>query len=406
MNAGIAQSVERRTENPCVGGSIPSPGILFDERLRLVVTFLLWLLLPILFSCGKKPETGTVEIRIGFYGPLTGNMASFGRQTKQGIDLAISEANKTGKGPRILLFSEDDRGNPEEAQSAVTKLITKYRVMAILGEPSSSGSLAGAPVCQRNGVPMVTPTATNPKVTEAGDCIFRVCWIDPFQGEVMARFGVSNIKAKRFGILFDVSSDYSTGLSEVFENTVRQLGGEIVKRASYSLGDTDFSAQLTAIHVFQPDAIYVPGYYNEAGLIVLQARKMGITSVLLGGDGWDSPSLWEVAGEALDNAYFCTHFFPGDPNSQSFVPSFQKQYGEIPSAGGALGYDAANLLLQAIRSAGKLEPSHIRNAIADIRDFKGVTGTIRFDSKRNAVKPAIVLRLDRGKASLAERISP
>jgi len=367
---------------------------------------ILILLLLFIFSCTTKPETGVEQIRIGFYGPLTGNMASFGQMTKQGIELAIAEANKTGKGARIELFSEDDRGNPEEAQSAVTKLITKYRVMAVLGEPSSSGSLAGAPVCQRNGIPMITPTATNPKVTEVGDYIFRVCWIDPFQGEIMARFAVTSLRAKRIAILFDVTSDYSTGLTEVFETTVRQLGGEIAKKASYSFGDTDFSAQLTAIHEVKPDAIFVPGYYNEAGLIVRQARRMAIASVMLGGDGWDSPSLQEVAGELLDNAYFCTHFFPGDPNAQSFVQLFQKQYGDIPSAGGALGYDAANLLLQAIRSSAKLEPLQIRAAVADIRDFRGATGTIRFDSKRNAVKPAIVLRLDRGKASLAERINP
>ncbi len=364
---------------------------------------LFFLSLAILSCAG--PDHGS-EIRIGFYGPLTGNMASFGQTTKKGVDLAVAEANQTGTGPKIKLFSEDDRGNPEEAQSAVTKLITKYRVTAILGEPSSSGSLAGAPVCQRNGIPMITPTATNPKVTEVGDFIFRVCWIDPFQGEIMARFAVTRLGVKRPAVLFDVTSDYSTGLAEVFENTVRQLGGEVIKKASYSVGDTDFSAQLTAIREFTPDAIFVPGYYNEAGLIVRQARKMGIAAIILGGDGWDSPALQQVARESLDRAYYCTHFFPADPDAQPFVKLYQKQYGEIPSMGGALGYDAANVLLRAIHVAGRPEPLRIRDILAATRDFHGVTGTIRFDSHRNAVKPAIVLRLDRGKASFAERINP
>ncbi len=306
------------------------------------------------------------------------------------------------------MFSEDDRGNPEEAQSAAVKLITQQKVVAILGEVTSSGSLAGAPVCQRYGIPMIAPTATNIKVTQAGNCIFLVCWIDPFQGAIMSKFARSTLHANRMAILYDITSDYSTGLSEVFEKTFTKAGGQITGKFSYNAGDSDFSAQLTSTKSSSPDAIYLPGYYTDVGLILRQAKNQGINVPILGGDGWDSPLLKGIAGDALNGNYFCTHFFPGDPSPEvaTFVTRFRKMYSEDPPGGSALAYDAANLLLQAIHRSPRITPEDIRAAIAGMGEFRGVTGNIRFDAQRNAVKPAVVLRFQNGSLQFVERIQP
>lgn len=370
----------------------------------------LFTILILFGACGSNNSqlTNREEVRIGLYAPLTGNTASYGQTVKKGVDLAVEEANRAEKDKNFRLIVEDDRGNPEEAQSAVIHLITKYRVHAILGEASSSGSLAGAPICQQYGIPMITPTSTNPKVTQVGNCIFRVCWIDPFQGKAMADFAFSRLQLKRIAVLYDVTSDYSTGLTEVFDKAIKNYGGEIVKKLSYNAGDSDFQAQLTAIHGADVDALFLPGYYMDVGLIVRQARGLGITVPILGADGWDSPSLSNIAGPSLNNTYFCTHFFPEDPSPavQNFVQKFRGKYREMPSAGSALGYDAMNLLRTAIHQAAYLAPRDIREAIASIRDFEGVTGQIRIDSSRNAVKPAVVLQFVEGKVKFVERIEP
>ena len=369
----------------------------------------LFLFLFLAFACNRTASNRN-EIRIGFYGPLTGGTASYGQQVKRGIELALEEAksNPDYRSHQYALLAEDDRGNPEEAQSAAIKLITKQKVVAILGEVTSSGSLAGAPVCQRYGIPMIAPTATNLKVTQAGDCIFRVCWIDPFQGAIMSKFARNTLHANRVAILYDITSDYSTGLYEVFEKTFTEAGGQITGKFSYNAGDSDFSAQLTSTKSSSPDAIYLPGYYTDVGLILRQARNPGINLPILGDDGWDSPLLKGIAGDALNGNYFCTHFFPGDPSPEvaTFVTKFRKKYAEDPPGGSALAYDAANLLLQAIHRSRRITPQDIRDAIANIGDFRGVTGNIRFDAQRNAVKPAVVLRFQNGALQFVERILP
>src|SRR5262245_60918290 len=249
-----------------------------------------------LVSCGQKGS----EILIGEYGSLTGNDATFGTSTRDGIQMAIDEVNKAGGvlGKQLKVLVEDDQSKPEEAVTVVTKLISSDRVIAVLGEVASTRSKAAAPIAQQNMIPMISPSSTNPGVTQIGDYIFRVCFIDPFQGLVMAKFATNTLKLKNVAILRDVKNDYSIGLADVFLNEFQKMAGKIVADQSYASGDVDFSAQLTAIKAKNPQAIFIPGYYTEVGLIAGQTKKLGITATLLGGDGWDSPKLTEIGGEA------------------------------------------------------------------------------------------------------------
>lgn len=355
-------------------------------------------------SC--KQDAGDA-IRIGLYAAMTGNVATLGQGVRQGIEMKFNEANSAGgvNGKKIVLFVEDDRGNPEEAQSAAAKLISKNRVAAVLGAITSGGSLAGGPICQSNRIPMITPGATNPRVTQIGDYIFRICWVDSFQGKLMAKFATSVLKVQRAAILFDIGTDYSSGLAEVFADSIQKMGAKVEARESFSSGDNDFSAQLTAIKTHQPDAIFVPAYYTEAGLIVLQARKLGIDSKFIGTDGWESPVLSEIAGNALDGSYYCTHFFSEDPDPvvQQFVATFRKQYDHPPAGPSALGYDAAGILVNAIKIAGP-DPLKIRDALAKTKNYPGVTGKISIDSNRNAVKPAVVIHYRGNKQEFVQKI--
>jgi branched-chain amino acid transport system substrate-binding protein len=350
------------------------------------------------------------EILIGEFGSLTGTTATFGISSKNGIDMAIDEVNAAGGvlGKKIRMVIEDDQGKPEEAQTVVTKLITSDQVVAVLGEVASSRTLAAAPVAQQNGIPLITPSSTNPKVTEVGDYIFRVCFIDPFQGLVMAKFATNTLKVKNVAILRDIKNDYSVGLAKVFTENFTKLGGTISSDQSYSEGDTDFSAQLTAIRATNPQAIYVPGYYTEVALIARQAHSLGLTIPLLGGDGWDSPRLTEIGGPALDGSYFSNHYSIQDPSPaiQKFVADYKARFGEAPDALAALAYDAAKVLVDAMRRANTTDGAKVRDAIAQTKDFPGVTGKITIDAQRNAVKPAVVLKIVGGKLQYVETINP
>jgi branched-chain amino acid transport system substrate-binding protein len=255
---------------------------------------------------------------------------------------------------------------------------------------------------------MISPSSTNPRVTQVGNYIFRVCFIDPFQGAVMAKFAADTLKLKKVAILVDVRSDYSVGLQTFFRQQFRQLGGEVVVEQSYSQGDSDFRAQLTAIKAANPEAVYLPGYYTEVGTIVHQARELGITVPFLGGDGWDSPKLWEIGGPALNGCYFSDHYSTDDPNPavQKFVADYKAKYGQTPDALAALAYDAARILADSIQKAGSTDGSKIRDAIAATKDFPGVTGSISINADRNAVKPAVILKVENGKFLLVETIKP
>ncbi|MFN4243244.1 MAG: ABC transporter substrate-binding protein [Tepidisphaerales bacterium] len=341
------------------------------------------------------------EIRIGHFASMTGGTAVFGNSADEGIRLAAEEINARGGvlGRPVRIITEDTQSKQEEAVTAVQKLINQNRVVALLGEIASSRSLAAAPVAQRARIPMLSPASTNPRVTQVGDFIFRACFIDPFQGTAMADFAMKSDKgpkARRFAILYDVKNDYSLGLREFFAARVRELGGTIVADESYGEGDVDFRAQLNKIRAANPDAIWIPGYYQEVGLIARQARELGITVPLLGGDGWDAETLGQIAGEAIDGSFFSNHFSADDESEavQSFIRRYRERYnGKLPDAMAILGYDSMMLLADAIQRAGSTNGRAIRDALASTRDFPGAAGKITIDENRNAKKPLVVLRV-------------
>jgi branched-chain amino acid transport system substrate-binding protein len=361
-----------------------------------------------LLSCGDGGKQD--EILIGEYGSLTGTTATFGLSTHNGLTLAVEEINNAGGvlGKKIKLLTEDDQSKPEEAATAVIKLITRDGVKAVIGEVASSRSLAAAPICQDNGVPMISPASTNPEVTKKGDYIFRVCYIDPFQGEVLAKFAYNSLGLRNVAILKDIKNDYSVGLAQFFEETFVGLGGKIVATQAYSEGDADFKAQLTSLKGANPEAVFVPGYYTEGALIVKQARELNMTMPIIGGDGWDSSKLVEIGGEALNGTYFSTHYASDDTNYmvKNFVTKYKERHNETPDAMGALGYDAGLILCDAISRAGSTEGAAIRDALAATRGFKGVTGTISIDENRNARKSAVIIAVADGKLQYKETIQP
>ena len=359
-------------------------------------------------SCG--PKLNPNEIRIGEYGSLTGAQATFGTTTRDGIQLGIEEANAAGgvNGKTLKIMVMDDQGKPDVAAVAVTKLITQDKAQVILGEVASSISLAVAPICQEHKIPMISPSSTNPKVTQMGDYIFRVCFIDPFQGRVMADFAMTNLKAKTAAIFRDQKSDYSMGLADFFIQRFKEKGGTILIDQSYVAGDVDFKSQLTNIRGQKPDVIFTPGYYGEVGLIAQQARELGIKVPLLGGDGWESPKLFEIGGMALNGCYYSTHFSSQatNPKVQDYAKKFQARFGYSPDALATLGYDAAGVLVAALKNAKSLDGPDIRDAIGAIKNYPGATGNISLDENRNAVKSAVILGISGGKAAYVTTVNP
>jgi branched-chain amino acid transport system substrate-binding protein len=364
------------------------------------------------FSCSTRQETSDhATIAIGFFGDLTGPTFNFGLSSKNGVLMAADEINQAGgiNGRKLDVIIEDDKGSPEEAAVVAGKLIDRYHVVAIIGAGASGNSLAAAPKAQAAHVPLIAPSSTNPAVTVVGDYIFRACFIDAFQGEVMARFVVDTLKAKRAAILLDFNSPYSRGLSDFFELSFRKLGGEIVVKQTYSQGDADYRGQLSAIKAGNPEVIYIPGYYADVAIIAKQARQLGLTIPLLGADGWDAPELWELGGDALNGSYISSHYSADDPSEtiKRFAQSYRQRYQNLtPDAHAALSYDALRFLADAIQRAGGTDSQKLRDALATTKDFQGVTGIISMDHDRNAVKPAVILKLQDLKYIYQETIQP
>src|SRR6202166_55329 len=355
---------------------------------------------------GEADET----IKIGEVNPMTGAIGRYGTTCHQGIQLAIDQANSGGGllGKKIMLLTEDNQSQAGQTSTIVRKFVTQDKVVAIIGDLTSSATLEGGPIAQAAKIPMVTPLATNPKVTEIGDYIFRVCFIDEFQGRVMARFALDNLKARKAAILTDTKQDYSVGLSGFFKETFVNGAGTVVRGQSYSSGDTDFRAQLTSIKAADPDVVFLPGYYPEVGIILKQARQLGIIVPFIGCEAWDSPTLLQVAGKAADGCYFSNQFSAGDPNPvvQEFARVYRDKLGSLPDNFAALGYDAANVVLDAIKRADSTSPSAVRDAIAQTKDFAGVSGQITIDARRNASKPAVILAIKNQQVQYFEKINP
>jgi branched-chain amino acid transport system substrate-binding protein len=287
-------------------------------------------------------------------------------------------------------------------------LISRDGVVALLGEVASGRSLEAAPVCQENRIPQISPSSTNPKVTQIGDYIFRVCFTDPLQGRVLARFARQTLHVNQVAVLTDAANTYSVGLATYFKEAFAAAGGTIVDEQKYSGGDKDFNAQLTTIKAANPEAVFIPGYYQDVGLIALQARQLGINVPLFGGDGWESQALISIGGAAVEGNYFSTHFSPeqSGPAVREFVKKFQERYGVMPDAMAALGYDSAMLLADAFKRAGTTDGPKVRDALAATRDFDGVTGRTSINEKRDATKPAVILQVKDGKFKYIETVNP
>lgn len=356
-------------------------------------------------SCGG----GSKEVAVGAVGPVTGAAATFGISTKNGDQLAVDEWNANGGvlGKKIKMVFADDKGDPAEGATVYTKLIQQDKVCAIVGTVMSKVSLAGAPICQAAKIPMVATASTNPKVTQVGDYIFRACFIDPFQGTVGANFAFNNLKAKKAACIFDVGNDYTKGLAEYFKAQFEKLGGKVVAYEAHDTGITDFKAQLTKIVAAKPDLIYCSDYYNDDALIAKQARELGFKGPMLGGDGWDSPDLVKIGGAAVENCYFTNHYSKDDtrPVVQDFVKKYQAKFNEVPDALAVLAYDAMNLTLNAIKTAGKTDGAAIRDALA-ASDFNAVTGEIKFDADRNPIKSAVIIGIDKGQQVYKATVNP
>ena len=350
-------------------------------------------------------------IKLGFFGDLSGPTFNYGESAKNGALMAADQINQTGgiKGRKIDIVIEDDHGSPERAATLASKLIDQDKVIAVIAGGTSGNSRAAAPKAQASRIPLISPSSTDPAVTQVGDFIFRACFVDAFQGDVMARFAINTLKAKKAAILFDFNSSYGRGLSEYFELSFAKLGGEIVGKLSYTQNDSDFRGQLSSIQAAGADVVYIPGYYADVALIAKQARAIGLKQPLLGGDGWDAPELWELGGDALNGSFITTHYSVDDPSPaiQQFVREYKQRYGNLlPDAHAALAYDATRVLAGAIERAGSTDGEQLRNALAQTKNFAGVTGMISMDPERNAIKPAVVLRLLDGKSVYQETIQP
>jgi branched-chain amino acid transport system substrate-binding protein len=373
-------------------------------------------LLALAFSCAREKGDNSNQpdrsrIKIGYFGDLSGPTFNFGQSAINGMLMAADQLNQAGgiNGRQIDVVIEDDKGSPEEAARLTAKLIDHDKVVAIVAGGTSGNSLAAAPKAQSSHVPLISPSSTDPAVTLVGDYIFRACFVDEFQGEVMASFAVNTLHAQKAAVLFDFNSRYSRGLTNFFQTSFRRLGGQIVSERSYTQGDSDFKGQLSTIRSSEPDVIYIPGYYGDVTQIAKQARQLGLKQPLLGGDGWDAPELWQLGGDALNGAYISTHYSVDDPSPviRSFVEEYKQRYGNlVPDAHAALAYDATRILFDAIKRAGTTDGPKVREALAQTKDFSGVTGQISMDAHRNAVKPAVVLELMDVKFIYRETIQP
>ncbi|MFA6544927.1 MAG: ABC transporter substrate-binding protein [Limisphaerales bacterium] len=359
---------------------------------------------------GGKASAGDA-IKVGEFASLTGKEATFGQSSHKGTQLAIEELNAAGGvlGRKFELITEDTQSKQGESASVVRKLVSRDKCIAILGEVASGRSMEAAPICQNAKVPMISPSSTNPKVTEVGDFVFRVCFIDPFQGTVMALFAKNTLKAKNVAVLTDAAAPYSVGLATFFKEKFVADGGKIAVEQKFSSGDKDFKAQLTAIKASNPEAIFAPCYYTEAGLITQQARQLGINLPIFGGDGWEAPELLQIGGKAMNGTFYSTHYSPEDKAEmvQTFVKKFKARWNnEVPDAMAALGYDSALVLADAIKRAGGTDGQKLRDALAATKDFVGITGKTTLDAKRNATKPAVIIEVKDGKFVYKETVNP
>ncbi len=392
---------------------------MFKKSLKVFSVGLITVMMSgLLAGCGGgSPASSSSDIKIGVIYELTGGTASFGTAAANGAKLAAKEINAKGGvlGKQIQMVVADNKSEPSESSNAMTKVISQDKVVAVTGFTVSSNAIAASTVAEDNKIPFVAAATTNPKVTldektgKAKNYVFRVCFIDPFQGTVGANFILNTLKLQKAAIMVDNSSDYSKGLSKFFKEAYTKGNGTIVAEEAYLQKDQDFKTILVKIKGTNPDVIYVPGYYEEVGKIVKQARELGITAPFVGGDGWDSPKLVEIGtAAALNNTFMTNHYSVEDTSSASkaFVDAYKKEYGQAPDAMAVLGYDAMYVLIDAIKRANSAEPGKIRDALAATKEYPAVTGKISLNENHDAVKSAVILELKDGKQTYKSTVNP
>jgi len=374
-----------------------------------------WLVLAVLFpGLLAVVPSHAKEIRIGLITPLSGDVKTFGESVRNSFLIAVEEANARGgvAGMKITYVIQDDKNDATEAANVANLLVNQQRVKAIVGSVTSKATIPVSDIIQAAKVPTISPTATNPKVTVADgkrkDYMFRACFIDPFQGAVMAKFSRETLKGESAAVLFDASNDYSKGIAEVFRDAFRKQGGKVAAFESYGKDDVDFSALLTKVKASGADVLFLPDYYNKVGLIAKQVQEKGLKVRLVGPDGWDSPDLVKIAGSAIEGGHFSNHYSPDDlrPEVVAWVKKYKEKHGQVPDALGTLAYDATNLLLEAIRKAGSDDPEKIREALASIKDFKAVSGKSTLDRNGDSIKSAAILKIEGGRQKFVTMVNP
>ena len=396
-----------------------------NKRRKVMAAFCTAAIMATMFTgCGggsKKSTGGSAakadsnEIVIGAHFELTGNVANYGKSTYNGVQMAIDEINAKGGvlGKKIKLVQGDNKSEPAEAGNIATKLITKDKAVVLIGPATSGCVAASSPIATSHKVPIMAPVATAPMITVEKDgkvkpFIFRACFIDPFQGKVMATFADKTLHLKNIAIFFDSSSDYSKGLSDVFAQTMEKTGGKIVAKEAFLAKDVDFKSALTKIKATNPEALFVPAYYEEVSKIIKQAREVGLTCPILGSDGWDSPKLAEIAGkEALNNTYFCNAYSAQDkdPNVQNFIKAYKAKFNSEPDNFSIHGYDGALVVMEAIKRAGGTDGTKIAEEIAKMKDFQVATGKFTVDKDHNPVSGGIIIELKDGVQTFKEKIN-
>jgi branched-chain amino acid transport system substrate-binding protein len=365
--------------------------------------------LSLLSGCSSKAEDEKI-IKIGAIGPLTGKASTYGQSVKNGAELLQEEINKSGgiNGKEIQFIFEDDQADPTPSIQAFNKLVDNDKVVAILGPVTSGATTAVAPNATSKKIPLITPTATEPNITnKGGEYVFRGCFVDSFQGEILAKYAKESLSKKTAAVLYNAGSDYSKGIADTFKKDFESKGGQVTEYLSYNDGDTDFNAQLTKIKSSNPDVLVLPDYYNVVGLIAKQARATGITSQFLGGDGWESEELYSIGGEAINGALYINHYYSGDTdeNVKKFVDAYKAKFNKDPDAFAALGYDTAKVLVKAIEKSGDFSADKIKEALASI-ELDSVTGHIKFNEERSAVKSASIIKVDGENKTLVDKVNP
>lgn len=356
---------------------------------------------------GATQSTADDTIKIGGLAPLTGNVSVYGIATNNGIKLAVNSINKAGGvlGKQIQYIVLDEKGDPTEAVNAYNKLVQNDKIIALVGDVTSKPTIAVAQKAVKDGLPMITATGTAADITKAGNNIFRACFIDPFQGELMASYAVKKLGAKTAAIIYDNGDDYSTGVADAFEAAAKAAGVTITNKEAYQSGSVDFKSQLTKIKANNPDVILVPVYYSDVALIAVQAKEVGITAKLLGGDGWDGvlEKIDKSNMDAVKNSYFCSQYSAEstDPNLQAFLKDYKAAYNTDANMFAVLGYDAMGMMAAAINKAGSTDSAKICDALKGL-EYNGLTGNTTFDENRNPVREAVITTLEGGKYQVVE----